>query len=103
MHLVPAHGLPRRKLDPGDFAQCLFLSEDRLDIEQTKTLRFTGRSLDAGGIGDAPTEHLIAGAEAGHATAASEVSEHVDVPALHAQGGEISKSRFRARQHHDIS
>src|SRR6266852_9400825 len=102
MHLVSAHGLPSRELDAGDFAQGLLLGEHRLDIEEAETARLTSSALDAAGVDDTSSEYLIAGTDAEHAAAASDMSEQVDVPTLRAQSGKISERRFRAREHDEI-
>ena len=82
-----------------NLAQGLLAGQPRLDLQQTKPLgRGAGGTLDALRIGNAPSQHLIAAADAEHAAAAAQVRHEIDVPALPAQEIEIGTGRFRPRQ-----
>ena len=84
VHLVAVDRLAARDLPAADLVQLLVAGQHRLEIEQPQTVGFAGRPLDAGGIGDAPAEHLEAAADPEHGAAAADVRREVDVPALRA-------------------
>ena len=98
MDFVRLDWLLRLDMPSLDSREVLFRCHDRADIEKPKSWRRAGRSLDAIGVGDVLSQHLIATAEPQHMAAAADMCVEIDVPALLAQEIEIPAGRFRTGQ-----
>ena len=71
MNLVGRDGLAARAVQRLRRLHCLVALEHRLDVQEAEPRDAAGLALDAGRIGDGPTEHLETAAETEHVAAAS--------------------------------
>src|ERR1700735_682058 len=102
VNLVADDRQVRRQVNCADSIRDLFGLKGRFYFEQTQPNRFRRIALDAVGIDDAPSKHLVASTDSPHPSACATMPHQKILPARAAQPFQIGDGALRPRNDQDV-